>query len=437
MHVVQHLVSAQLHAASWTTLRILRARDRVLMMGRSTRRGPWLPEEDTTLLQLVHIQGPNNWVRISQHMQHRSPKQCRERYHQNLKPSLNHEPVSPEEGEIIEQLVQDMGKRWAEIARRLGNRSDNAVKNWWNGSMNRRKRSNMPSNGAQRLVGPRSQPISAGGMHARESYYGQRAQSTHHHFLLTSAERQQEVLQPGLYDRGHSASPPVRQQRNTTSFQQPAAFSHTQLPPLEVRELSRLNHSYSAPSSAQGNPCETLTSHLHPTHASHTQRPNALESRHSYHAEWNLPRIHSIDGPAISPAATDNSVSASLQQAPPSLISDNQSHYSISPRTISSPRPGMPAPIDTSSYYWGGSQRPGDYNALPTPGKAFRGDEGYVSALPPPSTLEPAHQSFPLDPLLKRTNSQPLNTISPEHYSRALPSPTERDRRMNLSSLLK
>ena len=78
-------------------------------------------------------------------MQHRSPKQCRERYHQNLKPTLNHEPISPEEGEIIEQLVQDMGKRWGEIARRLGNRSDNAVKNWWNGSMNRRKRRAPPA----------------------------------------------------------------------------------------------------------------------------------------------------------------------------------------------------------------------------------------------------------------------------------------------------
>lgn len=33
-----------------------------------------------------------------------------------------------------------MGKCWAEIARRLGNRSDNAVKNWWNGSMYRKRR---------------------------------------------------------------------------------------------------------------------------------------------------------------------------------------------------------------------------------------------------------------------------------------------------------
>ncbi|KAH7032833.1 Homeodomain-like protein [Microdochium trichocladiopsis] len=106
----------------------------------SQRRGPWSQKEDHLLMHLVSMSGPLNWVRISQELTSRTPKQCRERYHQNLKPTLNHEPITPEEGVMIERLVEQMGKRWAEIARKLHNRSDNAVKNWWNGSMNRRKR---------------------------------------------------------------------------------------------------------------------------------------------------------------------------------------------------------------------------------------------------------------------------------------------------------
>ncbi|OTA78141.1 hypothetical protein M434DRAFT_50450, partial [Hypoxylon sp. CO27-5] len=104
------------------------------------RRGPWSQREDEILKHLVNSQGALNWVRISHQIATRSPKQCRERYHQNLKASLNHDPITPEEGAHIETMVAQIGKRWAEIARSLTNRSDNAVKNWWNGSMNRRKR---------------------------------------------------------------------------------------------------------------------------------------------------------------------------------------------------------------------------------------------------------------------------------------------------------
>lgn len=127
----------------------------MIMTMTNSGKGPWRPEEDANLLRLVAAQGCNCWVRIAVDMNGRTAKQCRERYHQNLKPTLNHAPITPEEGALIEQLVAQVGHHWADIARRLGNRSDNAVKNWWNGSMNRRRRN--PVN--TRQVGSRMHPL--------------------------------------------------------------------------------------------------------------------------------------------------------------------------------------------------------------------------------------------------------------------------------------
>ncbi len=141
---------------------------------RSARRGPWFPDEDATLLHLVRTQGPNNWARISHHMRHRSPMQCRERYHQNLKPSLNHEPISPQEGELIEQLVGEGGKRWVEIARPLGNRKRDGVKNWWNSSMNRKTTSVQQGSGTK-SVGYREEPAAA--IQSESTFYSEGEES--------------------------------------------------------------------------------------------------------------------------------------------------------------------------------------------------------------------------------------------------------------------
>ncbi|KAG5968450.1 hypothetical protein E4U58_001853 [Claviceps cyperi] len=104
------------------------------------RRGPWLMHEDELLRCMVEDKGAKNWAVISSHVGSRSPKQCRERWHQSLDPRLNHDPITEEEGQFITNWVIQKGPQWAEIARRLEGRSDNAVKNWYNGVQNRNKR---------------------------------------------------------------------------------------------------------------------------------------------------------------------------------------------------------------------------------------------------------------------------------------------------------
>jgi Myb-like DNA-binding domain len=47
-------------------------------------KGPWTPEEDAKVLEVVAEFGPQKWTKIASYLPGRIGKQCRERYHNHL-----------------------------------------------------------------------------------------------------------------------------------------------------------------------------------------------------------------------------------------------------------------------------------------------------------------------------------------------------------------
>jgi hypothetical protein len=96
---------------------------------------PFTEEEDRIILEFIRCNGPRNWNLIAEELKNRTPKQCRERWHNHLNPDIRKSPFSPEEDEIIARNQATLGNKWAEIARFLPGRTDTLVKNRWNASL--------------------------------------------------------------------------------------------------------------------------------------------------------------------------------------------------------------------------------------------------------------------------------------------------------------
>ena len=108
-------------------------------VGKGISRCVWTEQEDEALCEMAEKYKGEYWNLVAEHVQKvtssntrpKTAKQCRERWHNQLKPDVQLGPLSEMEEQKVFALHEKFGNRWSKIAKKLSGRTDNIIKNYF------------------------------------------------------------------------------------------------------------------------------------------------------------------------------------------------------------------------------------------------------------------------------------------------------------------
>ena len=96
-------------------------------------------DQDKIIKELAEQDPPLKWKDIAEKIPGKTSKQCRERYQHFLAPNLSRSPWTISDDAYLLQMFHQYGSDWATIAKFFPGRTNNDVKNRFNGHLKHRQ----------------------------------------------------------------------------------------------------------------------------------------------------------------------------------------------------------------------------------------------------------------------------------------------------------